>query len=79
LAKFVNKKNEVAEFLNKKFLGGGGGGAGAGNLHSLKTNANTNQKSIRNISVLHATTKFNAYERKKKVTCIWLHLLVNDC
>jgi len=55
----------VAEFLNKKFLFGGG--VGAGNLHSLKTNANTDQKSIPNISVLHATTKFNAYERKKKL------------
>jgi hypothetical protein len=50
----------VAEFLNKKFLFGGGDGTGARNLHSLETNANTGQKSIPNISVLHATTKFNA-------------------
>jgi hypothetical protein len=62
----------VAEFLNKNFLFGGGIGTGAENLYSLKTNANTNlKKSILNISVLHANTKFNAYE--KKVTSILLH------
>ena len=34
----------MAEFLNKNFLFGGGIGTGAENLHSLKTNANTNKK-----------------------------------
>lgn len=56
----------MAEFLNKKFLFGGGVGTGTWNLHSLKTNANTDEKSNPNISVLRTTTKFNAYERKKE-------------
>jgi hypothetical protein len=34
-----------------------------GKFHSLGRNANTDQQSIPNISVLYSTTKLNAYEK----------------